>query len=206
MIYFIVTTCIFNDCPIRKTQYINGITKLKNIIYKNNIKNNKIIIVENNGERETYLDELDCEVFYTINNTLPTSNKGHKELQDIFDCIQKYNINDSDFIVKMTGRYLIDENSEFINVVGQLHDNSNIHCIIKYGSYYRPVNYKMKDCITGLIGMRCDYVKKIVIPNEHDSVEWKWGEATYLINDSNIYKVDKLGINICPNSNTYFFV
>lgn len=50
---------------------------------------------------------LDCEVYYTLNNNVQTNNKGYKELQDILDCIVKYNINDSDFIVKMTGRYIL---------------------------------------------------------------------------------------------------
>jgi hypothetical protein len=33
-----------------------------------------------------------------------------------------------------------------------------------------------------------------------------WGQATYLIDDTKIYKVKKLGINICPGSNNYFLV
>jgi hypothetical protein len=107
MIYFIVTASVFNSCKIREEQYKNGITTLKNMIKKNNINEYKIIIVENNGERNTFLNDLDCEVFYTTNNTIPTNNKGIKELQDVVDCIEKYNINDSDFIVKMTGRYIL---------------------------------------------------------------------------------------------------
>ena len=60
---------------------------------------------------------LDCEVYYTENNFMLTGNIGIIELQDILDCIDKYNINDTDFIVKMTGRYILDDNSEFINVI-----------------------------------------------------------------------------------------
>ena len=112
MIYFIVTTCVYNDCNIRKTQYIDGITKLKEILTYLCFENYKIIIVENNGERSTFLNTLGCEVYYTENNFMPTNNKGIKELQDILDCIGKYNINDNDFIVKMTGRYFLDENSK----------------------------------------------------------------------------------------------
>ncbi len=205
MLYFIVTTCVFNECPIRKNQYINGINQLKKIIKNLNIENYKIIIVENNGNRYTFLNMLDCEVYYTKNNFLKTDNKGIKELQDILDCIDKYNINDADFIVKMTGRYILNDNSEFMNIIKNIH-NINYDCVIKYGSFFKPVNYKMNDCITGLIGLSCYYVKLIEKPNENECVEWKWGKVTNLIDDKKIYLVNKLGINICPGSNKYFKV
>lgn len=208
MIYFLVTTSIFNNCEIRKNQYINGINTLKNVLINNKMTNYEIIIIENNGLRPTYLDVLDCKVYYTWNNFLAIDNKGSKELQDILDCIKEYNITDADFIVKMTGRYIIENNSEFINVVKNL-NNTNYDCVIKYGSFYSPVNYKIKDCITGLIGMRCKYVKQIIKPAKPDtqeSVEQNWAAITYLIDDSLIYKVNKLGIYICPGSNKYFYV
>ena len=160
MLYFIVTTSIFNDCPIRKNQYINGINKLKKVIKDLNIDNYKIIIVENNGVRNTFLNTLDCDVYYTSNNFINTINRGYKELQDILDCIEKYNINDSDFIVKMTGRYVLEDNSEFMNVIKNIH-NTKYDCVIKYGPYFAPLDYKTENCITGLIGMSCYYVKQI---------------------------------------------
>ena len=205
MIYFIVTTCIFTDCLIRETQYINGISKLKQTIKDLNIENYKIIIVENNGIRETYLNKLDCEVFYNNNNFLPVDNKGYKELQDVLDCIDKYNINDNDFIVKMTGRYILNENSEFMNIIKNIHI-TKYDCVIKYGPYYKPVDFKMDDCITGLIGMSCFYIKQIEKPNERECVEWKWAQVTKLMNDEKIYLVNNLGINICPGSNEYYMV
>ena len=205
MIYFIITTSIFNNCFIRKTQYINGIHKLKQIIKDLNFENYKIIIVENNGKRDTFLNMLDCEVYYTENNFLQATDKGLKELQDILDCIYKYNINDKDFIVKMTGRYILNDNSEFMNIIKNIH-NTNYDCVIKYGSYFKPVNYKMNDCITGLIGMSCLYVKQIEKPKENECIEWKWSKVTNLIDDKKIYLVNNLDINICPGSNEYFKV
>ena len=205
MLYFIVTASIFNECPIRKEQYINGINKLKKIIQDLNILNFKIIIVENNGKRCTFLDMLGCEVYYTENNFLQTSNKGIKELQDVLDCINKYNINDDDFIVKMTGRYILIDNSEFMNIIKNI-NNTNYKCVIKYGPYFKPVNYKMNDCITGLIGMSCYYIKLIEKPNKNEAVEWKWAKVTNLIDYKKIYLVNNLDINICPGSNNYFKV
>jgi len=206
MIYFIVTTSVFNDCPIRKSQYINGINKLKEQITILNIENYKIIIVENNGQRETFLNDLECEIYYTTNNFLPIQNKGYKELLDVFDCIKKYNINNTDFIVKMTGRYILHDNSEFMKIIQGL-PNTSYDCVIKYGSFYKPVNYKMNDCITGLIGMTCLYVKQINFPkSKMDCVEWNWAAVTDLINNEKICLVNNLGINICPGSNDYFLV
>ena len=205
MIYFIVTTSLYNDCNIRRKQYTIGINKLKQVINDNNIKNYKIIIVENNNNTKTFLDDFGCTTYYTNNNNLNTNNKGYKELQDILDCINTFNINDNDFIVKMTGRYILENESEFMNIIKNI-DNKNYDCVIKYGSYFKPVNYKMNDCITGLIGMRCKYIKKINKPSEKECVEWKWANVTQLIHDNNIYKVNRLGINICPGSNRYFKV
>lgn len=205
MIYFIITTCIYNDCDIRKNQYITAVTQLKKIIQYLNIGNYKIILVENNGLRKTFLNMLDCEVYYTSNNFLQNCDKGYKELQDILDCIDKYNIKDNDFIVKMTGRYILNNDSEFMNVIKNIH-NTNYQCVIKYGSYFKPVNYKMDDCITGLIGMTSFYIKQIDKTNKYDCVEWSWAKVTRLINDKKICMVNNLGINICPASNNYFMV
>jgi hypothetical protein len=204
MIYFIVTACLLQkDYSIREKQYINSISKLKELTSIALDKDKyEIIIVENNGFRKTFLDNLGLTVNYTNNNNLRVKNKGYKELQDVFDSIEKFKISDSDFIVKITGRYLLKDDNCFINAL----KNTNYDCIIRYGSYMNPVKNKMLDCITGLIGMRCFYVKQIEYPNENECVEWKWAKATYLINDEKINNLDNLGIYICPSSNTYFLV
>ena len=208
MIYFIVTTCLMG-CKLRESQYVEGITKLHQVIRDLNIENSKIIVVENNGNRETLFDtlvlDIGAEVYYTENNSKQTSNKGTKELQDVFDCIAKYNIQDTDFIVKMTGRYVLEDNSEFMNAVKNIH-NTKYDCVIKYGPFWKPVDYKMDDCITGLIGMSCFYVKQIEYPYESECVEIRWAKATYLMDDAKIHMVNQLGLNICPGSNTYFKV
>ena len=209
MIYFFVTTSINNDSITRKIQYIYAINKLKEVISLMELTNYKIIIIENNGQRETYLDTLGCEVFYTNNNKLQTNNKGYKELQDIFDTIQKYQIQETDFIVKITGRYILENDSEFMNIVKNLHIK-HYDCIIRYGSFLeQAVKYKTDDCISGLIGMTCEFIKQIKLPRENCAAEWDWAEVTYLIKDKNIYMVNKLGINIFPvykDINDYFLV
>jgi hypothetical protein len=105
----------------------------------------------------------------------------------------------------MTGRYILNDDSEFMNIIKNI-DNIKYDCVIKYGSYLKPVNYKMDDCITGLIAMSCFYVKQIEKPSNTECVEWKWAKVTRLIDDKKIYLVKKLGIQICPNSNNYFLI
>lgn len=223
MIYFIVTASLFpevqrktlqlnyrkktfSESEIRNLQYTQAINRLKEIINNLNIENYKIIIVENNGNRNTFLDTLGCTTFYTNNNFLKEKNKGNKELQDIFDCISKFNIDDNDFIVKMTGRYVLEYDSEFMTIMQNIH-NTKYECVIKYGSFTEPVNYKMNDCITGLIGMSCSHIKKIEVSSSEDSsIEWQWAKVTNLINDEKIYIVNQLGINICPGGRSYFKV
>jgi hypothetical protein len=200
MIYFIVTTSIYNNCPLRRQQYIIGITKLKETVAKH-LTDYKIILVENNGKRATFLDDLDCEVYYT-NNNASIMEKGSKELKDVIDCTNHYKIPDDCMIVKMTGRYILADESEFILAIAK----NSADCVIRYGPYFAPVDHKMKDCITGLIGMRCRFLKQIEFPGINEVVEWKWASVTYLIDDDKIHRVNQLGIHICPSNHNYFLV
>ncbi len=204
MIYFIVTTSLIEyNFDKRKIQYKNCINKLKQLT--KNIPNHKIIIIENNGKRPTFLDEFNLEVFYTNNNTLNTNNKGIKELQDILDCIENYNIKRKDFIVKITGRYLLDNDSQFINIIKSM-DRKKTYCVIKYGSYQNPSDIPVQDCISGLIGMKVKYLLKIEL-SEDECVEWCWARCSQKIPQENIIAVQGiLGIHICPNRNKYFLV
>lgn len=116
MIWFLVTTSYANDNLQRMKQYEEGIECLKKSLEEYKIHNLRIILIENNGLRKTFFDTLG-EVFYTKNNSIETPNKGIKELKDILDCIQFYNIRDDDFIVKLTGRYKIQPKSPFMHLL-----------------------------------------------------------------------------------------
>lgn len=198
MIYVLITTSLIKkDFELRKEQYN---TAINNIIKWFN--NYKIIIIENNGKRETFLDEFGVDVFYT-NNNFQNNEKGFTELKDILDCIDYYSIKDDDFIVKITGRYILEKNSNFVTNIKNI---DKYDCLIKYGSFIKSVNFKTNDCITGLIGMKCKYIKQIEYPNPNECVEWKWANVTYKIEDTKICILDNLGIYICPGSNNYFLV
>ena len=198
-IYIIVTTSIIdpND-SLRKQQYIDGIQSLHSHIDR--LPSAKVIIVENNGKRETYLDELGFDIFYTDNNSLPVE-KGVKEIQDILDCIDTYNIRPDDFIVKMTGRYRLAEYSDFFQSVSRLNDE--VHCIIKYANINERSKHVVdkSDCITGLIGMRAKYIQQI--DDSLTPIEWAWAKKSSTIPEENVIILDTLGIHISVGQNNY---
>ena len=204
MIYFLVTCSLIDKHPTpwiikvpeeyRTQEYAIGIETILNI--SRHIPNSKVILIENNGERSTFLDLYKgCQVFYTNNNTIKTKNKGIKELKDIKDCIDHFKLKDDDFIVKVSGRYKVMDNSPFIQ---RLNNLVNVDCILRYGSFNEPSDTKVKDCITGLIGMRVRYVKQIEEPHENDPVEWKWAWVTYSMDDTKVVALKNLGLYMIP--------
>lgn len=157
MIYLIITTCInnkygINDLEHRKKRYIKSISKALVICKQLHIKP---IIVENNGLRETYLDQFSsqCDIVYTENNSVPTTNKAQNELLDIKEIIEKYKIEDDDMIIKLTGRYTM-LNSGFLHLVC----NNNFDAYVKFFNVWSML-YSMNDCALGLYAIKAKYLK-----------------------------------------------
>ena len=207
-IYVIITCCLLeNQKEIRKEQYINGINqtiKLFKNIDNPNVKKLEILIVENNHTEntKTFLDEFNLPVFYTKNNHINyTNNKGYKELKDVNYIIDKLNLNENDFIIKLTGRYFIKDDSNFIQVLNNL-NLENYDAILRYGGYNLKeiFNEKHLSCHTSLIGMKIKYIKSIQYPGENICVEWKWSEATYPIPYERLYILENLGIKCFINT------
>ena len=157
MIYIIITTCINNKVGIknnihRQKLYIESINHLLYLI-KNDI-NIKPIIVENNGWRQTFLDDLNCDICYTNNNLIDYKHKGENELLDIKEVINRYNIKDDDTVIKLTGRYKV-LNLNFINIV-----KNNISCdaFVKFFNVCTK-EFMLDDCVLGLFAIKCKYLK-----------------------------------------------
>jgi len=191
--YVIITTNV-GTTDLRKQQYERGITSIKR-----EMKGVKLIIIENDGNRymERYRDET-CEIYYTKNNEMKT-NKGNKEIKDIQDCIKEYKINDEEFIIKITGRYIIEKGSKFLQEI-----NKGYECVIMYGSYMQPNRNNEEDCVTGLIGMKAKYIKEIKYTENEGCIEWSWAKTSQKIKNKCV--LDELGINMCPGSNVYFYI
>ena len=158
MIYIIITTSIHNkiyptDAIHRQNRYIQSIQHLLELT--KNLQWCKPIIVENNGERQTYLDDLYCDVLYTTNNKFHFPHKGQNELLDIKDVINKYQINNDDVIIKLTGRYKL-LSLDFIELVK---NNNNIDAFVKFFNVC-TLQYMYDDCVLGLFSIKCKYLKE----------------------------------------------
>lgn len=320
MIYIIITTSLIEkDWEIRKNQYKLAIFALieylRPYVFPENPQERKIqiIVVENQlatmmENPHSFLDDFGVDVIYTKSNNIATKNKGRKELEDIQICIEKiniinddfivkisgivdvinnksnniaiknkgrkewediqiciekFNITDDDFVVKLSGRYIVihDETiveqygyGNFMRDVGDMFtlynskypelssgiggivqkyddfynndpffkpyflsflvdqfilnkNDNNIDCMIRYGSYNDVAStIPMKDCITGLIGMRCKYIKMIPRPEETECVEHLWANTSLSISNDRVKIFEKLGIYITPGDNAYFIV
>ena len=159
MIYIIITTCINNKVGVqdglhRQNLYMKNIQQLLQLV--KNIVDIKPIVVENNGLRHTYLNNLDCDICYTDNNTSSFTHKGEIELLDIKEVIQKYAIQDDDVIIKLTGRYKV-LNLDFIHLVQN--NMNNYDAFVKFFNVC-TFQYLFDDCVLGLFSIQCKYLKK----------------------------------------------
>ena len=100
MIYLIITTSINNKFGTqndeRKERYLYAISETLKFV------SCKTIIVENNGKRDTYLDQFKSEnvdVYYTDNNKYNFTSKGVNEMLDVKEVIRVYDIKDDDIII-----------------------------------------------------------------------------------------------------------
>jgi hypothetical protein len=182
MIYLIITTSIHNrygsiQAEKRKEEYLRSITETLQHL-PNEIQP---FIVENNGERETYLDHFThnskkVPVIYTINNTYSFKNKGVNELLDIQDVIRLKKIDPTDIIIKLTGRYRVTTPDFFKEVIGF---QKEYDAFIKfYGSC--SLQYETYDCILGCYAIRSMYLSMFHYHqmNQYDSPEIAF--ATYV--------------------------
>jgi hypothetical protein len=193
-IYVVITTSLIEyDFNKRKDLYIKGITQIIQLF--KDIPNINIVIVENTNKTSSFLDSFGIPVLYTDTNKIVTNNKGIKEIEDVFKCIKHFNMKDDDFLIKITGRYFVHDDSKFVNIIR----NFNVKpydAVLRYGYYTLSKIYMEKCyiCITGLIGMKVSYVKMIEIPDETTDIERKWADIANTINEENLFMLDKLGV------------
>ena len=73
------------------------------------------------------MDALPCDIQYTNNNQTRYFHKGVNELLDIKFIIDKYNIQDEDIIIKLTGRYYLTNDTFFKLVIENPYIDIFIH-------------------------------------------------------------------------------
>ena len=160
MIYLIITTCIHNRFGIqntetRKQEYLSAITETLSYLPSTIIP----IIVENNGQRSTYLDnfyhnnEL-VPVVYTANNNRQLANKGMTELLDIKEVIHQYTIKDTDMIIKLSGRYIVKSSYFFKEVLSY----PDVDAFVKFFNVCTQ-QYDPNDSVLGLYAVHCSLLR-----------------------------------------------
>lgn len=228
-LYFVVTTSIQTNegeknALKRQEQYIRGISSLVEATQQQLPLEHQIVVVENNGHRRTFLDDLDdVTVLYTTNNKkkqfvrrrwwLPDSripSKGTKELWDILACIDHFDMQPHDLVVKMTGRYYLDNHDDTKppgNFLQALHHLrwTETQAIVKFGSYMKPLNTtNVVDCITGLIMMPVHAIRRI---QPRDIIEHAWAQEALALPPSTVIPVQgPMGIHIAPGGVEYYLV
>lgn len=203
MIHLLISTCVMaGDCDRRQT-YLHRISVAFEE-FRNVIPDIKVVILNNCGEENAdylyLLEDDNLQLFHTSNQLIPTTNKGLKELKDVKDYIDQNNVPDDDFIIKLTGRYLIEKHSPFL-VALQNDWNENIECMIRLGDYddrcVKSISVGDEiDCLSGLIGFKCFHYKNMPLPEEFENLEWIMAETSIQIPESRKIILDDLGINI----------
>jgi hypothetical protein len=167
--------------------------------------------VENNGQRRTFLDNIkNVSVLYTESNKKDRKivhgndlTKGIKERDDVWACINYFGMRDGDLVVKMTGRYYLSSDCQFMQLLRTL-DWKRTKAIVKFGSYYNPKDSPLEDCITGLIMMPVAAIKTIA-PSK--IIEWEWAKAALALPKDQLYAVvGQLGIFIAPGGGANYFL
>ena len=194
MLYLIVTTSIIDKHmntseDHRKNRYMECIQYLIDLLEEDSSV--KLIVVENNGPRQTYLDNLKCDILYTNNNNYKFAHKGVNELSDIKDVIEHYHIKEDDMIIKLTGRYKMLAMS-FIQLVKD--KSKEYDAFIKFFNVCE-LKYMYDDCVLGLFAMKCKYIKDF----EYDCIKSPECEMAEYARE-NIHKlmeIDQLNLECC---------
>jgi hypothetical protein len=170
MIYFVLTTSVVNKYltanlttaergdEIRRNRYLTSITK--NLQILQNYPDVKIVIVENNGNSNTYLnifnEKFNIPILYTSFNKHNFYHKGFAELYDIKAVIKQFDIKDDDMIIKMTGRYHLMTDYLIKKIIDE---QNNYDAFFKFYNVCIR-NYLENDCVLGAFGLRAKYLNE----------------------------------------------
>ena len=132
------------------------------------------------------MDALPCDIQYTNNNQTRYFHKGVNELLDIKFIIDKYNIQDEDIIIKLTGRYYLTNDTFFKLVI----ENPNCDVFIKFFNVC-TLQFMYNDCVLGLYAIKCKYLKRFNYYPINKSAEVQF--ATFIHNHiSNIFFISAI--------------
>jgi hypothetical protein len=196
MIYLIITASLVDklnnrrNLQDRESRYINSITHTLKYVDREKIKP---IIVENNGERDTILNTMSCDVVYTTNNFNHYFHKGVNELKDIQDIIRLYNIQDDDVIIKLTGRYKVLDGAFFKTVIN---NQSNIDAFVKFFNVC-TLRYMYDDCVLGMLAIKAKYLRDFTYEGRRSAECEIASMVRKLIATDRLYEMKDLNLECC---------
>lgn len=204
---------LFENDEKRYKEYVKGIETLRRYLKKNNLPI-QIILVENSNSIKTpqklsFLQKFNLPVVLTdANDKINTKNRGRKELYDLINTLDQCQIPDDAFVVKLTGRYVVDEtNCPFFK---EIENVSNLFALYKSG--YFEDKHDEDSCCTGLIGSESRIIKNIYFQRENESLEQSWRRAikereTMENQQKHARKIPLLGIHchVAGFDNKYYF-
>jgi len=198
MIYLILTASLLNRFgpnEERESRYHTALTETLSHLPASI----RPVLVENNGLRQTMLDHYVHDgkrvpVVYTETNRNPSSNKGMNEFIDLKEVIQIVGIQETDIIIKVTGRYRVMDASFFTQVIREI---DRYHVWMKfYGTC--SLRFEPYECILGCYAIRALYLSWFPLPmiNLYPSAEVAF--ATYVRRSiPRIQEIETLGVECC---------
>jgi len=166
-IRLIFTTCIearYADPVERETAYYTTITNNLNTMRGLPVE---YYIVENGGKRRTVLDDISgVHLLYTDTNAIKytgsnpdaeTGLKPMKEMMDIQKICNTFDFDDEDIIIKITGRYGLQNPPTFLE---NLIQNEGKYDVFMKFFNICTMSYDEMDCVLGLYAIRYKYLQE----------------------------------------------
>jgi hypothetical protein len=204
MIYLVITASLHNTlwsdyASRREQEYRSSIEQTLQIVPASI----QPIIVENNGERKTFLEEFvhhgnPVPVLYTKNN-LMVENKAVKEMMDVQAVIKSREMQADDWIIKLTGRYPLRTSQLLDKLIAQ---SSEYDAFIKFYSS-KTRQFEIDDCIMGFYAARVSTILFFrPLQLSHTSLSPEQVFARYVrLSYVRLNEIDELGVR-CIFSDT----
>jgi hypothetical protein len=146
----VYTAALLPACyETRKEEYIRSLRLFQSYNYE------PYVIEACFPRPSTFFEEHAQHVFYSNVNDYALRNKGVNEAKSLIEGFKHYQFNESDMIVKVTGRYHL-ESRHFLNLV---EENPEIDVFVKCDPYY-PI--PLGSVLTGCFAMRYHLFKEML--------------------------------------------
>ena len=151
---FVITSSI--NTSEREEKYIEQIKRSLAAIRKYPFS---VYLVENNGPRKTVFDAIEgVNLYYTNTNANRAfEKKGMKEFHDLLLLADKYEFEDDDIVIKLTGLYTLKDPNIYLGTI--VHYDSQFDAFIKWMDVIQE-KYFYDDCCLGLYAIRFKYLKE----------------------------------------------